>query len=304
MNTKHKDLLKEAADPSTSLPRLRELSRLKGKDIRRRIRTLVAANPGIDEKLLWDLARDCDEQVLTSSLFRRLLLANVAWWERCGTTALVKLLARMGAETQEVARNFLLEQVAYDLAQLDPSHRGEITWIWEVEIDIVWNSASGASSRDKARKMEECSQQFQINLEVSPFPSFYTLTPGDLIETPSDLISLLNALISCSDDFVSNLEIYKGWQFELECSESSSRLCITSVSPNLEEWEFDVDNNHRLEVTDPTGHTHSIQLSTDNLEEYHQIHSIRERVLDRIFPRFEDSHALVDTIRRAFVLND
>lgn len=156
MNTKQNNLLREAADPSTSLSRLRELSRLKGKNVRQHLRTLIAANPSIDEKLLWDLAHDCDEQVYANPLFKRLLLANVSWWEQCGTTALMRLLARMGAEAPERARNHLLEQVADELVHLNPSYRGEMKWIWEEEIKIAWNAASGDSKNGELRRPNEC----------------------------------------------------------------------------------------------------------------------------------------------------
>lgn len=299
MNKTQENLLKEAADPSTSKPRLLQLSRLKGKNIRQHIRALIAANPNVDEKLLWNLAQDCDQEVIDNPVFRRLLHDNATWWKRCGTTALIRLLARMGAEATEASRTYLFEQIVDDLIKLDSSQRGEMTWCWEEDIEITWNTSLQADGQGT----KECRQKFQVNTGVSPFPSYYTLIVGHRPETPPDLVLLLKALITLSSDFVSGLEIYEDWQLKLEGSDSSSSLSVDSIDPDISDWGFEVDNDHRLKATDPAGFLHCIQLSTDNVEELHKVYSIQDRLLARIFHGFENSRECIDVIRRAFCLD-
>jgi hypothetical protein len=294
--------LSEAADPSTSTARLRQLSRLKHKGIRQPLREVIAANSNVDERLLWDLALDCPHQVVENPVFRLLSLTNESWWERCGTVPLMRLLARMGPEAPEPARIYLLEQLVDALADLESSQRGEILWRWEEDIEIAWNPVTQMSCKENDRKVNEHRQTFQICTGVDPFPGYYTLNPGDRPESACDLIALLEALFSCAEDYVADLEFGNGWFLELEGTNSSSSLDIISIHPVLPDWGFCINNDHSLIVTDPAGFMHSISLSTDDVEEFHRINSIRDQLLGSVFQGFETGLQAIDELRSAFCL--
>ncbi|MEA5474273.1 hypothetical protein VB716_08570 [Synechococcus sp. CCY9201] len=294
--------LADAADPSTAPARLHQLSSLKRKGIRQPIRAVIAANPNVDENLLWDLAQDCSQQVVDNPVFKLLLLENDAWWKRCGTTALIRLLARMGPEAPEPARIYLLEQLVDALADLESSQRGEILWRWEEDIEITWKPVTKMSCKENDRKVNEHRQTFQICTGVDPFPGYSTLSPGDRPESACDLIELLEMLFSCAEDYVADLEFGNGWFLELEGTNSSSSLEIISIHPVLPDWGFCVSNDHSLMITDPAGLVHSISLSTDEVEESYRINSIGDQLLGSVFQGFETGLQVVDELRSAFCL--
>lgn len=302
MNNRLRIYLTAAADPLTAPARLHQLSRLKRKGIRQPLREVIAANPNVDEQLLWDLAQDCPHQVVDNPVFRLLSLENDSWWERCGRSALIRLLARMGPEAPEPARIYLLEQLVEALAELDPNQRGEILWSWEEDIEIIWNPIHQVGSQDNHQKEHERRQVFQVCTGLDPFPGYYRLNGGDRPESGSDLILILEALVSCAEEFVSDLDIGNGWRLELESADSSSNLDIISVDPTLPDWEFCIDNDHSLQVIDPAGLMHSISLSTDNVEESHRINSIQNQLLSVIFKGFGNAYQVIDEVRRAFCL--
>ena len=105
----------EAADTSTSAKRLRELSDWADTEERNKIREALAANPNIDNALLWELAADHPSQVADNLQFRLLLLDSEPWWEDCDSQALIQLLA-LGKDVSDSARIHLAKLIWDELA--------------------------------------------------------------------------------------------------------------------------------------------------------------------------------------------
>ena len=118
MNKEIDAALIEAADSSTSAKRLRELSDWADSKERNKIREVLAANPNIDNALVWELAADHPSQVADNPQFKLLLLSSEPWWEECDSQALIQLLA-LRQDVSDSARIHLAKLI-WDELTWDP----------------------------------------------------------------------------------------------------------------------------------------------------------------------------------------
>ena len=140
-------ILNEAGSPETRPDRLRELSKSERRHLRSRLRKAIAANPNVDDDLLWALAADHPKEVISNPRFQLLELSGKSWWEDCETVAVFKLLVELRENAPAEAHTHLIHQIANMLTESD-SLEMNMEWHMNFERRITVNWRADVTEDD------------------------------------------------------------------------------------------------------------------------------------------------------------
>jgi hypothetical protein len=107
--------LLEARDPGASPERLRQLSKWTHPEERIRLCQAIASNPNAEDALLWKLAAEHPDQVVSNPRFQLRRLSAEPWWHECDSSALIQLIAILGNSVPEAARTHLVKLIWAEL---------------------------------------------------------------------------------------------------------------------------------------------------------------------------------------------
>lgn len=257
-------LLAEASDPATPAKRLRAISQNKNTSERSAVQQALAANPNLDEELLWGLAIECPAAVADSPGLQLIQLREPAWWTQCGSGALLSLLSVLGEKAPEQARGFLFEQIATDLtADCTLQVRGEYSCSISHDITVEWQDEwdSDPETSAPSHATDSASEDFILHFKCL----------GDYIgsialmlkpETSVELCHAVEALLPSDQSALDWITLSRcGWQ-EIDFGMDDAYWELEHHEPNLPDWEFGADlmNDYSgtVTVTDPTGYSHVI----------------------------------------------
>ncbi len=148
----------EASNPSTSGKRLKQLSQRKRKQERSQLRALIAANPGVDDDLLLELASDHPKEVTANPRFQLLQLDGVDWWENCNLRSLCSLALAAGQEAIPSLKAVLrssFDDIYNNYSEMVSVKRQE-TWCYQRRVEIPVNELDGKPSFDVILDINLC----------------------------------------------------------------------------------------------------------------------------------------------------
>ncbi|MEA5474274.1 hypothetical protein VB716_08575 [Synechococcus sp. CCY9201] len=276
----------EARSPDTSPARLRQLAKTKI------LRPLIAANPNVDEELLWELAVDHPEAVIKNPKMDLFDLGVDPWWERCESAALLKLLVELGVNAPQRGRDQLVHSIADELRESSPlAFRME--WHQRLTRHIfiaVAQDTSEADSSDESIGSDDQDAQddaFWSNADDKEQEEYsFTLEFCSIVEDcffdleignswkPHDSATLLKILIALGLSESGKMDLTAlPWDYEHNSTLGGQGYWqIDKVDPDLPGWEFDLDvdgfGEGVLTVIDPTGFGHHRDISSEADQDY------------------------------------
>lgn len=301
-------LLAEASDPTTPSTRLRAISQLQNASERTAIRQALAANPNLDEELLWELAIEFPAAVADNPGLQLNQLREPAWWTQCGTGALLSLLSVMREKAPEQARSFLFEQIATDLisdcklqvcGEYSCSISRDITVEWQHE----WDSKPETSVLSHAT--DSASEDFILHFKCL----------GDYIgsialmrkpETSAKLCDALESLLPSQQGALDWDTLSRcGWE-EIDFGMDDAYWELDHHEPNLPDWEFDAelmnDYGGTVTVNDPTGCSHVIPVPPGDTD-FVKSNPVPEFDLSQVLSvQYPEPQLIIKRLRAAFLL--
>lgn len=302
------ELLAEASDPTTPTTRLREISQHQSTSERTAIRKTLAANPNLDEELLWELAIECPAAVADNPWLQLIQLREPAWWTQCGTGALLSLLSVMRQKAPEQARSYLLKQITRELTSNCPLQvRGEYTCSVSHDITIEWQPDwDGESEKsDPLHATDSASEDFALHFKcLGAYAGSIALM--NKAKASVELCDALEALIPSRQDSLDWGTLYRcGWE-EIDFGMDDAYWELDHHVPNLPDWEFDADlmNDYSGTVTvnDPTGCSHVIRVPPGD-PDFVKSNPVPEFDLSQVLSvQYPEPQLIIKRLRAAFLL--
>ncbi len=273
--------LAEASDPQTPSTRLREISQLQNASERTAVRQVLAANPNLDEELLWELAIEFPAAVADNPGLQLIQLREPSWWTICGTGPLLSLLSVMGEMAPEQVRGHLFDTMTRDLMLSCPLElKSDYGWVAHNSITVKYtkpNDDDDFDDRDdddeapdfEAHNDQECDQVvkgFTLSLRCAgeSYSSFWDYKAPS---APVELCDLLEALLRAKGDPIDLTALAAcGWSVGDDFEMGGPDWSIDRCDPDLPDWDFRKGGWGSVTVTDPTGCSHEVSIDDSGVD--------------------------------------
>jgi len=292
MTTPLEAALIEACATTTSQERLRQLSEWTQPDECSRLRQTIAANPNVDEDLLWELAVDHSDVVIWNPKMGQFDPCDDPWWERCESAALLKLLVELGEKAPHRGRDRLVQCIADELRESSPlgfrmewhqriTHHVFVEVAQDTTETYISNESPGSDDQDGqdddfwSNAFNKKPEEFSFALEFCSIVEdcFFDLEIGNSWQ-PHDSAALMNGLIALGLSKSGKMDLNTlPWDYKHDSTLGGQGYWhIDKVDPDLAGWEFDLDvdgfGEGVLTVTDPTGVRHHKDISREADQDY------------------------------------
>lgn len=268
-------------------------------------------DPGIADDLLWCMAIDHPEQVLSNPRFRQLQSDRKHWWTYCGTDALLTLLATSRDIGPIAAKEYLLESLSNALTQAC-SLQGHAVNYQVVDIDALVPDPAVNDGQDSSSPQGGVMRAVTLRFTAPWCEAAIELSSDHGPSTSHELLNVLQAL-GIDDAGIIDAELLEsfGWSIdEIDNDGGPMPGNLELESPNLAPgWQAVLSNwslatgDCQIAITSPDGSmiTITLQESEGDVEFYNEMRDLRlaRDIRAVLFPGLASGVRVILLLRKA-----